>query len=176
MACYNLIIMTGYLADLKALKKIGFTNSNVEDGVLLTTLRRVQDMHLRPILGTSFYKRLLQGVADSDLNADETALLNDYIFPYLVATVDYRIVKPSTFQIRAKTTGTLQDSHINPITTADRLAMEDDLLQDSDGYRDILIGHLQDNCDKFPTYKNWVCSFENVAPQKEKARLNVRII
>jgi len=56
--------MTAFLIDLDKLKKIGYVNKNVENNILATVLRRVQDTMLEPIIGTSMYKRLLQGVKD----------------------------------------------------------------------------------------------------------------
>lgn len=164
-----------YLVDIKAIKKIAFTGGNVEDSIIASTLLRVQDILIQPILGTTFYKRLQQGVTDDDLNANEVVLLNDYIFNVLVSAVDYRIVKPLTFKIKAKTAGTLRDDFIQPLTNADRTEFEDELRGDYDVYRNILIGYLKDNVDLFPEYKNYVCSAENMPPAKTKdVRTNIR--
>ena len=84
--------MGAFLTDIDSIKERGFVNKNVENNIITTTLRRVQDTMLLPILGTTFFKRLLQGVEDSDLTVNETTLLNDYILDFLVACVDYRIV------------------------------------------------------------------------------------
>lgn len=164
-----------YLVNISAVKKVAFTGGNVEDSMIASTMLRVQDVMIQPILGTTFFKRLQQGIEDNDLNADEETLLNDYIFNVIVAAIDLRIIKPLTFKIKAKAAGTLRDDHITPLTNADRTEFEDELRGDYDVYRATLIGYLKDNADLFPEYKNFICNYENVRPSKDDSvRTNIR--
>jgi hypothetical protein len=166
--------MTAFLIDLDKLKKIGYVNKNVENNILATVLRRVQDTMLEPIIGTSMYKRLLQGVKDSDLNSNEVILMNDYIAPYLTSAVDVRSINALTYEIRSKTAGKARDEHIEPVTIPENILFSDDLRGDVEVYRQKLIGYLKDNCELYPEYKNFVCSFENIAPDKGKTKVNIR--
>lgn len=168
--------MTAFLIDIATIKKIGFVNKNVDDPIISTTLRRVQDTLILPILGTPFFKRLLQGITDDDLNADEVDLLNEYIAPCIIAGVDYRIVNALTYETRSKTVGTSRDEHINPVTIQENLMRTDDLKRDYETYRESLIGFLQDNRTLFTEYNNFVCSNENIAPDSGKVRNRVRFI
>jgi len=168
--------MNPYLADLRAIKKVAYTNQNVEDTMLSSVLIRVQDILIRPILGTTFYKRLLAGINGGDLNAEESLLLKDYIFPVIASAVDLRIIKPLSLQIRAKTAGTTRDEHINPLSNSERVEFEDQLQRDYEVYRNILVGYLKDNVDLFPEYKDYVCSNENVSPQPKETRTNIRFV
>jgi len=166
--------MNAFLIDIDTLKKIGFTNSNVENNIISTTLRRVQDTMLLPILGTEFFKRLLAGVDDNDLSAEETTLLNEYIAPCLIAGVDLRIVNHLTYEIRNKTVGTTRDEHINPVSIPEKNQLTNDLRADYEVYRERLIGYLKDNCTTFPTYNTYVCEYENIQPDKGDTYVNVR--
>jgi hypothetical protein len=168
--------MTAFLIDIATIKKIGFVNKNVDDPIISTTLRRVQDTLILPILGTPFFKRLLQGITDDDLTADEVLLLNDYIAPCIIAGVDYRIVNALTYETRSKTVGTARDEHINPVTIQENLMRTDDLKRDYETYRESLIGFLKDNRTLFPEYDNFVCSNENIAPDSGKVRNRARFI
>ena len=168
--------MTAFLIDIATIKKIGFVNKNVDDPIIATTLRRVQDTLILPILGTPFFKRLLQGITDEDLTADEVLLLNDYIAPCIIAGVDYRIVNALTYETRSKTVGTSRDEHINPVTIQENLMRTDDLKRDYETYRDSLIGYLKDNETLFDLYYNFVCSYENIAPDKGLVRNQIRFI
>lgn len=166
--------MGAFLIDIATIKELGFVNKNVENNLISTTLRRVQDTMLLPILGTGFYNRLCQGVEDDDLNSDETALLNDYIAPYLIAAVDYRVVNPLTYAIHAKTVGTAKDEHITPITESENNLLKDDLSKDMEVYRKRLVGFLKDNCTLFPTYEQYLCTFEAIKPDKGQTRTRIR--
>lgn len=156
--------MNLFLIDLDTLKKIGYVNKNVENTILTTSLRRVQDTMLEPIIGTSLFKRLLNGVKDNDLNANETILLQDYISQVLISAVDLRVCNHLTLEIRSKTVGKAQDEHITPATVEELSYLQDDLRKDFEVYRQRLIGYLKDNCDLFPEYKNYICSHENIKP------------
>lgn len=166
--------MNAHLIDTYALKKIGFTNTNVEDNIIATTLTRVQDTMLLPILGTQFFKRLLTGVDSNNLTQDEIDLLNDYISPFLVAAVDMRIINHLTYEIRSKTAGTSRDENMNPLSISENLMLSDDLRKDVEVYKQRLFGFLKDNRTLFTDYNDYICNFENIAPAKGTARTNIR--
>lgn len=157
-----------FVIPISLIKNKGYTQKNVNDDVLTTTLRRVQDINLRPILGTTFFKRLLKGVELSNLNGDETTLINEYISPYLVCQVDFRVTNHLAFEIRNKTVGTTDDEYQKTASDTNMGKIQDDLRSDANEYRTVLIGYLKDNCDLFPEYKEFICNFENVSPDKEQ--------
>lgn len=166
--------MNSYLIDLDTLKKRSFVNSNVENSVLNRVLEVVQDVMLLPILGTSFFNRLVTGVKDNNLTVDETDLLNDYIAPYLISAVELEAVYPVLIEIRAKTVGKSGDQYITPLSQSDSIAYQDKLRSYEQSYRSKLIGHLKDNQTTFPTYDEYECSRENVKPDCGEARTNIR--
>lgn len=168
--------MGAFLTDIDSIKERGFVNKNVENNIITTTLRRVQDTMLLPILGTTFFKRLLQGVEDSNLTVNETTLLNDYILDFLTAAVDYRIVKPLSYEIRSKVVGQAKDEHIQPATQSQINELQDSLFDDVEVYREKLIGYLKDNCTLFPTYNEYLCNFETIAPDQGETRTRIRFI
>lgn len=63
----------------KFLKENTTIQDNVDDDILVPFIYKSQDTHLQQVLGTTFYDRLKDGVVADDLNADETALIDDYI-------------------------------------------------------------------------------------------------
>jgi hypothetical protein len=157
--------MNSFLIDNDTLKKRGFVNRNVESSILTTTLERVQDTMLVPVIGTPFFKHLCKAVKDGTLTTDEETLLNEYIAPFLIASVDYRIGNHLTYELRSKTAGKSGDSYITPLDRSEIVALNDDLRKDVERYREQLIGHLKDNRTKFDTYDTFVCSHENVKPE-----------
>jgi hypothetical protein len=160
--------MNSFLIDNDTLKKRGFVNKNVEGSILTTTLERVQDTMLVPVIGTQFFKRLVTGVKNSNLTADETTLLNEYIAPFLIAAVDYRIGNHLTYELRSKTAGKSGDAYITPLDRSEIVALNDDLRKDVERYKEQLIGHLKDNRTKFPDYDEYECNHENLRPETLK--------
>jgi len=166
--------MNAFLIDIVTIKKIGFVNSNVENNIISTTLRRVQDTMVRPIIGSSLYTRLLEGIDASDLNTNEQILLNDYILPVLVSGVDLRIINHLAYEIRSKTVGTTRDDHMTTVTPAENNRLSDDLRGDFNTYRKTLVGYLCKNSDLFPEYNDASTTEENISPDKGATRTNVR--
>lgn len=70
---------------LKAFTNI---NKNVDMDVLKAEIQIAQDIDLQTILGTKFYKELLNGVnaTGTTWNANEKTLVDEYIQPYLIQT------------------------------------------------------------------------------------------
>lgn len=168
--------MATFLISVDVIKAKGFVNSNVEAKMMSVALTRAQDLDLRPILGTSLYKRLLEGVTANDLNADEQNLLDNYITPVLIAAVDLRITTPLAIQTRAKTVGTSQDQQIRTADEREFLKLQDSLRTDLNEYRTILIGFLRDNYELYPQYANPECSFENVKPGRAGSGANISFV
>ena len=71
-----------YLVDISTLKHYSYIDSDVNDETLNVTLKRVQDVDLEPALGSQQYRRLLQGVENSDLTALEQTLMK-YVLDFV---------------------------------------------------------------------------------------------
>ena len=59
--------MEPFLISAYNLKNLGFISQNVDDTLLSTIIIRVQDTMIEPILGTSLFKRLLEGITQNNL-------------------------------------------------------------------------------------------------------------
>lgn len=164
--------MDAYLISADKLKKIALINGNVEDNIINVIIQRVQRTVLRPILGTALYKRLLEGVKNSDLNAYEKELLDDYIAPLMSVACDRKSINALTYEIRSKTVGKAQDEHIIPVNESENLRLDNDIRQDFYTEKSTLKGYLVDNCENFPEYKEFVHNKENIPPEKLKTGKN----
>lgn len=166
--------MNAYLITTANVKKIAYIQGNVEDSILSITIKRVQDNIIQPIIGTSLYKRLLAGITANDLNTNEETLLNDYIAPCIASACDYKIIYPLANKTRNKTVGSNNDEIMSTATLEAQTQLRNEYRKDFEPYRLALIGFLKDNEQLFPEYYNWVCSFENIPPDKGRAKTNIR--
>ncbi len=126
-----------YLITTEAVKKIGLIQSNVRDSILTVIIRRSQDFVVRPILGTTLFERLKEGINDDDLNPDEIILPNDHIAPLIAASCDSKSINALTYELRAETAGKAKDEHIEPVSESENVRLFDDINSDVNGYRDI---------------------------------------
>ena len=59
-------------------------HANVDEKLVLPEIKTAQDMYIMPSLGSTLYNRLQAGINASNLNANEQALLNNYVTDCLV--------------------------------------------------------------------------------------------
>jgi hypothetical protein len=156
-----------YLISVENLKKLGLIQNNTDTKILSVAIKRSQDMHVQPALGTPLYKALLLRVQNNDwTNADYVTLMNEYVLPCLVAFVDYRAAVLLNEKLTNKAVGRSQDEYQNANTDDETTALRDLLRKDAYFYKERLIGHLQDDQGtKYPEYiegcENLTCN-ENV--------------
>lgn len=93
-----------------AIKTVTNINYNVSDATISSTIREVQNVYLREIVGTMLLDKIkmleynaIVGEADNIDTAENEAyktLLTDYIKPYLAAKTQLDILVPISFDIR----------------------------------------------------------------------------
>ncbi len=68
----------------KDLKRHSIMDGNVDADKFMQYIHLAQKIHIRNYLGEDLYDRLQAGIIASDLSADETTLINDYIQDALI--------------------------------------------------------------------------------------------
>ena len=141
------------LIDVESVKKLGYVHKNVLPDTISVTIQRVQMTMLKKVMGKKAYDELITKVSaslaptDPIVPLDEATqeLIDDYIQPYLVACVDYRIIYPLTIRSRSKSVGKGTDENHIPSDIAELIKLKDQMRVDVDAYRDELVEKLEDN-------------------------------
>ena len=83
--------MTALFIKDEDLKRNTILDGNVDTDKFKPYIKIAQEIHIQNYLGTDLYKRLQEGILNSDLTVLETTLINDYIQDALIhwAAVDY---------------------------------------------------------------------------------------
>ena len=162
-----------FLVDIDTLKEYSYIQSNVNTETLTITLKRVQDRYIEPAVGSSLYKRLLQGVKEDDLTADELELM-ERVLNVIYVGCDIKSATHQNWKIRNKSVGTGNDEHVNANSLNESNNLIDELKKDLAIYKNKLIGYLKDNKSKFPLYK---CSSnsEDINPESKGNSYSDRI-
>lgn len=140
-----------YLVDLATLKHYSYIDSDVNDETLNVTLKRVQDLDLEPALGSQQYRRLLQGVEDSDLTALEEKLMG-YVLDFVYVACELKSSNHLNWKIRNKNVGVATDENTIANNLSQYNAYVNELRKDYSFYKNRLIGYLIDNKDSYPLY------------------------
>ena len=142
-----------YLLSVENLKKLGIIHNNTDTKLLAVAIKRSQDMHIQPALGTPLFKALLDRVETNTWTQDYLDLMNDYVVPCLVAFVDYRAALLLTDKLTNKGAGRVQDDNQTTLELNQVAELRDQLRKDAYFYKERLIGYLKDdNATKYPEY------------------------
>jgi len=172
--------MAVHLISTTNLKALSYISSNVDDLLLTTLITRVQDTVLESILGSSLFNRLLEGVDANDLNANETELLNTYITPCLVASVEVRATDMTTLELRQIGVAKVSSEGVQNANESELNRVSNSLKKDYNFYRERLIRFLKLNNELFPEYTSYYnylypCdnSLNQINPDAGKSDVNI---
>lgn len=87
------------VADIK--NRTGLHN-NVDEKLIHPEILTAQDMYILPLLGSTLYNRLQDGIQNNNLNTAENKLLDEYIVPTLVYFVMSELPMGLSFQFYTK--------------------------------------------------------------------------
>ena len=162
-----------YLVDISTLKHYSYISEDVNDETLNVTLKRVQDVDLEPALGSQQYRRLLQGVEDSNLTSLEEKLMV-YVLDFVYVACELKASNHNNWKIRNKNVGVASDEHARGYNLSEYNAYVDELRKDYSFYKNRLIGYLIDNKESYPLY---VCTNkkEDINPEKQGSNYSRKI-
>ena len=152
------------------LKNYTNINKNVDMDVLKAEIQIAQDIDLQTILGTLFYKHLLDGIQQDGTttwNADETTLVIEYVQPFLIQTAYFNAIPQIMYRTmnRGIVEGMMENAKSVDIETMKYLrnvqkSRADFYLQRLMDY--LLIGRGQ---NKFPQY-NTASTLDGMIPDR----------
>ena len=122
------------LVSPEAVKSGSYVNFNVDDGVVGTSIREGQQIHLQSVIGSNLLYRLQQLVynkkegleddIDDDANWVYKELLDDYVQPYLVNKVQALICVPVSFKVRNLGVVRTKDTNVDGPTLREVMAVQ----------------------------------------------------
>lgn len=145
---------TALLVSEQRFKQWTNVDSNVRLEDITPFIIQSQDIFIQPVVGSSFYNRIKEGIINSDLSADEQTLLTDYIGPTLMQFALYLMLPGLKYKLVDKgvVSGTSEDSSQ---TSLDELKyLRQSISDTAEFYSKRLLEFLQDNPSMFALYEN----------------------
>ena len=134
------------------LKRRTILDGNVDSDKFMGYILLAQQIHIQNYLGTDLYQRLQAGIIASDLNADESTLINDYIQDALIHFAAAEYLPFAAYS--AKNSGVFKTVSDNA-ETVDKTEI-DALVQKERGYAQYftqrLVDYLCANPTLYPEY------------------------
>jgi hypothetical protein len=134
------------------LKNNTLIDDNVDQRIILPSIKNAQNMRLHPILGTPFYEDLKAKIVAGTLNADETTLLDSYIAPSLLQWCMYECSTSMLYKYRNKSVSTKSSENAQPIDYQALQFLRDDWKNKAEFYDKRLINYLCEYDNLFPKY------------------------
>ena len=152
------------------LKNFTNINTNVDMQVLKAEVQVAQDIDLQTVLGTKFYKHLLDGIQSDGTttwNADEIILVNDYIAPYLIQTAYFNAIPHIMYRTLNRGIQQGQNEFGTPVEIETMKYLRSIQKQRADFYVQRLIDYLLlgRGQNKFPDYLN-ASTIDGMIPDK----------
>ena len=142
--------------------------SNAIDGKQLRPMIKVaQDIHIQPVLGSTLYLRLQDGIDDNDLNNDEKTLIDNYITDALIWFTMSMLPMTMGYQLFSK--GFLQKTaeESNTPSRADLELIEQKYKSMAEFYNKRMIKYLQENYELYDQYLNPGSGVDIIFPTKQ---------
>lgn len=142
--------------------------SNAIDGKQLFPMIKVaQDIHIQPVLGSTLYLRLQEGIDDNDLNNDEKNLIDNYITDALIWFTMSMLPMVMGYQLFSK--GFLQKTseESNTPSRADLELIESKYKSMAEFYNKRMIKYLQENYELYNEYLNPDSGVDVIFPTKQ---------
>ena len=134
------------------LKANSIISENVDEKLLIPTLRTVQDLYLQPILGTVMYEDFKTKITAASLSLTEKALIVDYMHDIITYYVLMLSGVPMKYKYMNK--GVMVKSGADSVSadTADLKVVKDHWRSIAEGYGNILTKHLAQNTATYTLY------------------------
>jgi hypothetical protein len=138
----------------QTLKNESILQDNVDMKVVTPTIRDVQSFYILPILGTSLYEQLQDGVRNSTLTNLQKGLLDDYIIPVMVWYTRMELPMNMNYKYFNKSVGVQNADNMNPANMDEVLMIMDRAKNKAEWYAQRLTNYLAQNQTSFPLYNN----------------------
>lgn len=143
---------TVLLVSEQRLKQWTQLDDNVRMNEITPHILTAQDLYIQNACGTLLYNRIKDGIVNSDLNADETTLLKDYIGPTLMQYALYLMLPSIKYKVANQgiLNGTSEET--SPTTLDELKFLRQTILDTAEFYNKRLVKYFYDNPGMFPQY------------------------
>lgn len=152
------------LISVAAIKERTGLHSNVDEKLVLPIIKVSQDMHLRPILGSELFDRLLQGIDNNNLSVLENGLIDNYITDALCWFVMSELTPELSYQFYNKGVVKKTDQNAQTLSGDEIIAIENKHKRYAEHYAQCLVKYLQENRNSFPQYLTIAARIDTLKP------------
>lgn len=140
------------LISVQTIKDKSPVHKNMDDTLIFPEIKIAQDQHIVSAIGQCLMDRLQEGIENSDLTADEEALIDNYIADALVQFTLAGLPLTSMYQFFTKGVLSRTADNTQLPTLNDMIELSQRYQNRAQWYRERLINYLKDNKELYPLY------------------------
>lgn len=143
------------------IKRLSPINDNVEEQDLFTAVLSAQNIDLQNIIGNRLFWKLQELVSTANINnvlyLDYKILLDQYVIPFLVNIVTFKVMPIIQYKLRNKGVITTNDEHVNNAQYSEMKSLIEIYRGEATSYANLLKRFLRRNKSTYPE----LCCDEN---------------
>ncbi len=140
--------------DTAFIKEVTPIQDNVDDNLLIPFIYIAQDVHIQKVLGETFYNHLKTAGSNDTLTTVETDLLQNFIIYPLAFWTYYEAFPSLRNKVTNKSISQENSEFSQPSDLDDIRYGRADIRNVAEYYESILITHLCNNPELYPTFQN----------------------
>ncbi len=145
--------MATLFIDEADVKGLGFVSNEIDTAKITPYIEIAQDKYIEDELGTALSSDLKDGIENTNLTAEETTLIDNYITPALKWWVVVEMLPFISFQITNKGAINRIGEMSEPVSPEDSRVTREHAKDNAERYQNIMINFLKDNFSDYPSYK-----------------------
>lgn len=151
-------------------------HDNIDDKLIYPEIKDVQNIYLKPILGSTLFNKIINDIANKTLTGDYQTLVDDYIIDCVCHYVMASIAESINYQIWNKGVAALRDDAANNASKLETLALKDKHTQRAEHYADACRRYLVQNAAAlFPEYNQFVVGVDTIIPTQQTYTLPISL-
>ena len=154
------------LLSVANIKERSSLHGNVDEKMVLPTIKICQDMYIRPALGSTLYDRLIDGIDNDNLNSDEQNLIDNYIADALTWYVLSELPVQVIYQFYAKAVVKKTDNSSDALSQDEIINIENRHKKYAEHYKNEIIKYLKAHISLFPEYMQYTAELDRLAPER----------
>lgn len=141
------------------IKAVSIVGENVDSKFIGPAITKAQDIYLQPLIGSNLMEKvgiLVQDeLIDDPVNQDYKFLLDVYITPFLLQSVQAELIKNLFCKIRNQGIVQYSDISTTQLNTKDVQWMVQNFQNDQNFYGNRMVDYLCANSEKYPEWRQY---------------------
>jgi len=151
-------------------------HDNIDDKLIYPEIKDVQNIYLKPLLGSTLFNKILTDIANNTLTGDYKNLVDEYVIDCVCHYVMSSIAESINYQIWNKGVSALKDDASNQSSKLETLAIKDKHQSRAEHYADACRRYLiQNAASKFPEYMSFVAGVDVLVPTQQTYTLPIAL-